>query len=230
MVDAIQSTNAGASTAASSRTANTTQSERSVVNSDFETFIKMLTVQVENQDPLNPIESSDFATQLATFSGVEQQVLTNELLSSLSAQLGSSDLSDVADWIGMEARVAGPVNYDGSPVKLTIAAGADAEKHELVIRDADGLIVAREEVAPERQTVFWGGRDASGEPLPPGTYNLSVVSTTEGVEVAQSPAEVHGQIMEARLNGTQTRLILDSGQEIAPQNVLGLRHITTASE
>ena len=46
---------------------------KAMINSDFETFLKMLTAQMENQDPLNPIESSDYAVQLATFSGVEQQ-------------------------------------------------------------------------------------------------------------------------------------------------------------
>ena len=48
-----------------------------VLSSDFETFLKMLTVQLENQDPLNPVDSADYAVQLATFSGVEQQVQTN---------------------------------------------------------------------------------------------------------------------------------------------------------
>ena len=54
------------------------------ISSDFETFLKMLTVQMKNQDPLNPVESTDYATQLATFSGVEQAVLTNDLLKSVN--------------------------------------------------------------------------------------------------------------------------------------------------
>ena len=54
--------------------------EKPKISSDFETFLRMLTVQMQNQDPLNPIQSSDFAVQLATFSGVEQQVRTNDLL------------------------------------------------------------------------------------------------------------------------------------------------------
>ncbi|MFV2001871.1 MAG: flagellar hook capping FlgD N-terminal domain-containing protein, partial [Paracoccaceae bacterium] len=53
------------------------------VNSDFETFLKLLTTQLKNQDPLKPVDSSDFAVQLATFSSVEQQVKTNDLLTSL---------------------------------------------------------------------------------------------------------------------------------------------------
>ena len=60
---------------ASSETKNTPQ-----IGGDFTTFLEMLTVQLKNQDPMNPMESSDFAVQLATFSSVEQQVQTNDLL------------------------------------------------------------------------------------------------------------------------------------------------------
>lgn len=225
MVETLQSTPLSPPAANRSQPVNTTQSQPSVVNSDFETFIKMLTVQVENQDPLNPMESSDFATQLATFSGVEQQVLTNELLTSLGAQLGAGDLSEVSGWIGMEARSTAPVIFDGTPVKLTIAAGADAERHDLVVRDAAGSVVARTEVSGERQTRLWPGTDSFGNPLPPGTYDVSVVSASNGEVLAQSPAQVHGKILEARLGGAQTRLVLAAGQEISPQDVLGLRQI-----
>jgi flagellar basal-body rod modification protein FlgD len=72
------------------------------LTSDFETFLRMLTVQMKNQDPLNPIESSDFAVQLATFSGVEQQVKTNDLLTKL------------ADSFGGSGRTSGPPETRGS--------------------------------------------------------------------------------------------------------------------
>ena len=74
---------------------------QSGISSDFETFLRMLTAQMKNQDPLNPVESADFATQLATFSGVEQAVLTNDLLRGLSLQIGVSGL---ASWVGKEVR------------------------------------------------------------------------------------------------------------------------------
>jgi flagellar basal-body rod modification protein FlgD len=74
------------------------------ISSDFETFLLMLTTQMQNQDPLNPIESADFAVQLATFSGVEQQVKTNDLLQSLAQQMGIMGMSQLAGWVGMEAQ------------------------------------------------------------------------------------------------------------------------------
>lgn len=59
-------------------------SSSGALTSDFDTFLRMLTVQMQNQDPLDPVDSADYAVQLATFSGVEQQVRTNELLTELS--------------------------------------------------------------------------------------------------------------------------------------------------
>ncbi len=78
---------------------------KKAISSDFETFLKMLTVQMQNQDPLNPVDSSDYAVQLATFSSVEQQVLTNDILRSLSDQIGGGSIQQLAGWIGMEGLV-----------------------------------------------------------------------------------------------------------------------------
>ena len=63
-------------TAATTTFVPQTETTEAVISSDFETFLRMLTVQLENQDPLDPTDSADYAMQLATFSGVEQQVLS----------------------------------------------------------------------------------------------------------------------------------------------------------
>ncbi|MEM9127629.1 MAG: flagellar hook capping FlgD N-terminal domain-containing protein, partial [Pseudomonadota bacterium] len=66
----------------------TSTPQANALTSDFETFLLMLTAQARNQDPLEPLDSSQYASQLAQFSMVEQQVQTNDLLSSLSNALG----------------------------------------------------------------------------------------------------------------------------------------------
>ena len=89
------------------------------ISSDFNTFLRMLTVQMKNQDPLDPIDSADYAVQLATFSGVEQQVKTNDLLAALSGQMAISGLAEMAGWVGREARAAMPGSFDGSPITIS---------------------------------------------------------------------------------------------------------------
>ena len=86
--------------------------------SDFETFLKMLTAQARYQDPLEPIDSTEYAAQLAQFSMVEQQVQTNDTLSALMGQMGTSGMAALAGWVGMEARVQSPVYFDGQPITV----------------------------------------------------------------------------------------------------------------
>ena len=97
------------------------------ISSDFETFLKMLTVQMQNQDPLNPIDSTDYAVQLATFSGVEQQVRTNQILSDLSELLGGSGLGQAAQWIGKDVLAVTPASFAGDPLTIEIPAERRAE-------------------------------------------------------------------------------------------------------
>ncbi len=194
-----------------------------VLSSDFETFIRMLTVQMQNQDPLNPIESTEFATQLATFSSVEQQVLTNDLLTNLGAQLSALSVSQLSGWIGMEGRAHVPVAFAGQPVTVTTQGSNLADTHQLVVRDANGAEVQRFETVGERQTVAWGGHNAAGNPLPHGTYQIDIESFSQGDLVATTPVEVHGRITEARVVDGQTLLALEGGQEVNSSDILGLR-------
>ncbi|MEY5038566.1 MAG: flagellar basal body rod modification protein, partial [Pseudomonadota bacterium] len=69
-------TTSSVTSAGTTSAAPTTTSNKALISSDFDTFLKMLTAQMQNQDPLNPMDSTDYATQLATFSGVEQQART----------------------------------------------------------------------------------------------------------------------------------------------------------
>ena len=97
---------------ASNGTAHTAEAVNSragaALVSDFETFLQMLTAQARYQDPLEPLDSSQYASQLAQFSMVEQQVLTNDTLVQLTGQTGAANLAALAGWVGMEARAVMP--------------------------------------------------------------------------------------------------------------------------
>ena len=134
-------TQAGAFPNAASQSSGNAGEAASALSSDFETFLLMLTTQMENQDPLNPIESQDFAVQLATFSGVEQQVRTNDLLESLANGLGLSGMSQLAGWVGMEARVNAPAVFDVAPITLAPEPDPSSDNAVLVVRDEFGRVV-----------------------------------------------------------------------------------------
>lgn len=201
----------------------TAPAAKPAISADFDTFLKMLTVQMTNQDPLNPIESADYAVQLATFSGVEQQVRTNQLLADLAAQSSLSNMTQLAGWVGQEARVAAPVWFDGGAVTVMPKPAAMADAATLVVSDASGAVVAREELPLGTAPYQWLGADAAGNPLPRGQYRLQVESR-QGETVLQTDlAETYARITEARRGAEGVLLVLQGGIEAKATDVTALR-------
>jgi hypothetical protein len=122
----------------SSARSSVAATDQTVITADFETFLLMLTTQLKNQDPLNPMESTEYATQLATFSGVEQQVRTNELLETLTNGYATQGLGQLSGWIGMQATAEMPVAFSGAPGDRPDDPAARADRLELVVTDGAG--------------------------------------------------------------------------------------------
>ncbi len=195
------------------------------LSSDFETFLTMLTVQMQNQDPLNPVEASDFAVQLATFSSVEQQVRTNELLESLAANLGGNPLQEMGSWVGMEALVTGPARFEGTPISVTYEAPEDVQTLHLVVRDQDDAVVHRQELDPEATRTEWDGTGLDGAVQSHGNYRLSIEARLVGTSEPEPelPVQVYVAIDEIRLDGSDALLRLANSQEILSTRISGLR-------
>ncbi|MBF9031184.1 flagellar basal body rod modification protein [Rhodobacterales bacterium HKCCE3408] len=193
-----------------------------IITSDFEAFLRLLTAQLENQDPLNPLESTDFATQLATFSGVEQQVQTNTLLGDLQANLSMMGMGQLAGWIGMDARAAAPVTFTGSPVNIVTDPPVTADRVQLVVSDAAGNEVQRVDIPKTTDPLLWSGTGPDGSPLPHGTYSLSVESFQGSDLIETEDAMVYARIREAFQRGNETWLVLDGGQQVRASEVSGV--------
>ncbi|MCZ8151862.1 MAG: flagellar hook assembly protein FlgD, partial [Rhodobacteraceae bacterium] len=179
--------------------------------------------QLQNQDPLNPLDSTDFAMQLATFSGVEQQVQTNSLISGLSSQLGMMNLAQLSGWIGKEARTTQDVHFDGSPITVFPSPATGADSAALVVRDPSGAVLARETLPLSAAPYQWLGGDAAGNPLPAGRYRLSVESSRGDDVIATTSVASFAPIQEARRNGNSIILVLKGGIEVAEKDILALR-------
>ncbi len=200
-----------------------TPASAAALSSDFETFLRMLTVQLKNQDPLNPVDASDYAVQLATFSGVEQQVKTNNLLSALGDQMQLLGLSQFAGWVGMEARHQGPARFQGAPISLDVKVSPGSDDAYLIVRDGTDTVVDRIQIPPQDGPLIWGGSDASGNALPYGDYHFFVESFTNQLSGGVQPVEVYSPIVEAKTQGSAAILGLLGGGEIAPSDVTGIR-------
>ncbi len=191
--------------------------------SDYTTFLKMLTTQMQNQDPLNPIESTDFAIQLATFSGVEQQVQTNQLLSGLAAQFSLLGMAQLSGWVGQEARTTADVWFDGRAIALTPDAAPAADNLVLNVTDASGRLVSRETVPLGSGSFTWLGADAAGNRLPEGRYRLSLESRLGDKVIRTDPVPAYAPILEARRDGDQITLMLRGGIAVPANSITALR-------
>ncbi|SFI47462.1 flagellar hook capping FlgD N-terminal domain-containing protein [Albimonas pacifica] len=188
---------------------------------DFETFLKLLTTQMRNQDPLKPVESTEFVAQLASFSAVEQQIRSNDRLDAILAALGG-DGAGLAEWIGKEVQAAAAVPYDGEPLGLEVDPPAEAERAILVVETADGTEVARLAVDPTAQSLTWSGETGAGEAAP-GAYRFSVEYLGEDALIESRPGRVYAEVVELRLGGEEPMLVLAGGEEISADAVTAIR-------
>ncbi|MFC3181857.1 flagellar hook capping FlgD N-terminal domain-containing protein [Cypionkella sinensis] len=197
---------------------------KAAVSADFDTFLKMMTTQMKNQDPLNPIDSSDYAVQLATFSGVEQQTKTNQLLEGLTSQFGVLGMAQLAAWVGQEARSAAPVYLGDDPVTISYQPKTQADRAVLVVKNAQDQVVSREDVSLEGGSYQWLGADAAGNPLPNGIYRLSLENYSGEQQLGDATAvESYAKILEARGGANGPTLVLAGGVEVAATDVTALR-------
>ncbi|UWR22382.1 flagellar hook capping FlgD N-terminal domain-containing protein [Sulfitobacter sp. S190] len=216
-------TNGATATGSAAATAAATAEKKAALSSDFETFLKMLTAQAENQDPLEPIDSSEYAAQLAQFSMVEQQVLSNDLLTALSAQFGSTNMAQMAGWIGMEARTSVPVMFTGTPVSLNPTPAAGSDEMAVVVFDQSGQAVDRIVLPATTEPISWAGVQQDGSPIAAGQYRFELESMTAGEVVTTEPLEAYGRITEVRSGQAGTEVLFEGGSSALSSSITALR-------
>lgn len=211
------------STTLPTNASSTAAIDKAAISSDFETFIKMLTAQMENQDPLNPLDSQDFATQLATFSGVEQQVKTNDLLAALGTQMQLSGLGEMAGWVGMDARIAAPANFNGAPIEIIPNPPAFADSAELVVYDKNAVEMQRLAIPVSDDPVFWAGTSENGTPFETGQYTFAVEAKSNGAVIDTHIPDIFASVGEVRLVDGAAVVVLQGGAIHPAGSVSGLR-------
>ena len=183
----------------------------------------MLTAQMRNQDPLNPLDSTEFASQLATFSSVEQQVVTNDLLGNMITLLGVGGLGDMANWVGRAVRSDAPAHFDGTPIALSVAPSHLADESYLEVYDDTDTLVQRLPLTPGQTTFEWAGVDDSGTPFVAGHYNFVVDNISQAESIGQTPVSSYQEVTEARINNGELVLVLNGGYPVDVENITGVR-------
>lgn len=198
---------------------------RTALASDFDTFLKLLTAQMRNQDPLNPLESTDFVAQLAQFSTVEQQIATNRSLTSILEAVSASAAGSLADWLGREVRAEVPLAFKGQPVEVTAPEPSiNPTSATLLVVGPDGKTVAEQDFDAKERTVTWNGMTRDGNAVPHGIYTFAVrYSGAQGVTETHD-GSVFALVKEAQRQGGDVLLKLEGGGTVLANDVQAARN------
>jgi len=217
-VSTLAQASAGFSRATESATTKTD------VSGDFETFLALLTAQLRNQDPLKPVESTEFVAQLASFSAVEQQVQSNTKLEGILEALASGATGGLSQWIGQEVRNPGSASYENVPLDVLYLSHTDADRVELIVYDENDNIVARQDVSKDASNFEWSGILADGSRAVEGAYyRFETNSIREGEVIANAPALVFSTVQEVRKFDGQPVLYFADGTQMFAADVEAIR-------
>jgi flagellar basal-body rod modification protein FlgD len=205
MVDSVASS-AAANTAADKVASSTTK-----LSTDLNSFLTLLTSQLKNQDPLSPMDSTQFTNQLVQFSQVEQQINMNSNLTSLIGLTQQSIASNVVNYIGKT--IEGPSSQapliDGA-LKASYNLTEKAASAQMAVKDGQGNIVFSKTLdATQGVHEFnWDGKDANGIQLKDGTYTLQVNALKADGSTLDTSTTVFGKVTGVTSVSGVTTLLL----------------------
>jgi flagellar basal-body rod modification protein FlgD len=201
----------GSSTSSSASAAATNALSAQGLAGNFNEFLTLLTTQLQNQDPLSPLDTNQFTQQLVEFSGVEQQINMNQQLTTLIGLQQTAQSAQAASFVGATVVVNGSTaQLANSQAAWNYSVGSPATA-TFTVTNASGQTVFSQTgtVQPGQQTFNWNGVGTNGQQWPDGSYTLSVTATdASGKSVAVS-TQVQGVVQSVDL--TQNPPVLSVG-------------------
>ena len=198
-----------ATSAVSATPPTTATQSKTTLAGNFDTFLTLLTTQLKNQDPLSPMDSSQFTQQLVQFSQVEQSINANQNLESLISLTKARAGSDAVGFLGKTITITdGSAGLKSGQALWGYSLASDSVATRLTITDSKGHTVytGGGNTASGLHAFNWDGKDNAGNALPDGTYTLSVTAqTTDGTAVKTQVAS-QGVVDEVDLSGTEPML------------------------
>jgi len=181
------STNTASSSSSSASSASSSSSSSSAISasvqSEYNTFLTILTTELQNQDPTSPLDTNQFTSQLVQFSSLEQNLQTNSLLQQLVTNQTASQVNGALGYLGHTVQATGDqfqlAGTSGDSTTLAYSLASTATSATLNIVNSSGVTVRQITVDPSSgaHSETFDGTDSSGDPLPSGTYTFSVNAT-----------------------------------------------------
>lgn len=202
-----------------------TQASTEQLAEDFSEFLQLLTIQLQNQDPLSPMDTTEFTNQLVAFTGVEQQINTNQKLDSLVAlQLGNV-MGSALGYVGLDASYVGSEFFSDGTAPTTINYALDGQAVDITIRieNEQGEVIYEEAgaTAAGSQEFIWDGTDSFGNPVEPGTYSVRIDALDIDDNAVGSSTVVEGRVRGVETQNGQVFLLIGE-RAVSLGNVLNV--------
>lgn len=193
----------------SASSASTSSSKQ--LTGNFDTFLTLLTTQLQNQDPLAPMDSNQFTQQLVQFSSVEQQIHTNKNLESLLSLTKARAASDAVNYLGKQVTLSGGKGaLINGEAKWTYGLEEDAKSSTISILDRNGRAVRTLDGALKAgvNNVEWDGKDNIGNQMPDGEYHLRIQAVAENGDAVNYAVASKGIVGQVDFTASEPILML----------------------
>jgi flagellar basal-body rod modification protein FlgD len=214
----------------STGTTSGTKSDSSTLASNFDQFLTLLTTQLKNQNPLDPLDTNQFTQELVQFSSVEQLIKQNTTLTSLLSVSKATTNTNALNFVGKQ------ITADGASTELangsahwSLTAPRAASQAVITVKDASGATVysTTQSLTAGANDFTWNGKSNSGSTAPDGTYTISVeAKDLSGTGVTVS-SEISGVVTAVDLTG-DTPVLSVGGVRVPVDKVKTLRSATTS--
>lgn len=197
-----------------SSSSSSTSLDRSKIAGNFDTFLQLLTTQLRNQNPLDPLDTNQFTQQLVQYSQVEQQLKTNDYLSALVTANANAAQVGAVSYIGKTITASGTrselVNNKAT-WNFNLAANANVTA---TIKDANGNIVYTEKGAMKSGSgqFVWDGTTSTGKKAAAGTYTIQMQALDGEGKAVTITTETTGTVTGVDFTGSEPVLLVGNSR------------------
>jgi flagellar basal-body rod modification protein FlgD len=214
----LTGTSSTSSTTSSSASSNSASQQ---LAGNFNTFLQLLTTQLQNQDPLSPLDTNQFTQELVEFSSVEQQIDTNSNLQTLISLQQASEATSALQLVGSTVTIGGssaPLsNATNSPATWSLTSSG-AGTGQVTITNSSGQTVYTGSLSltAGAQSFSWNGQGNNGTTYPDGNYTLAISGTGTGGQALTVTTGVQGTI--TAVNATASPPTITMGGQSYPMS------------
>lgn len=194
-------------TSATTTTDAKTSAASSKLNADFDMFLKLLTAQMQNQDPLDPMDTAQYTQQLVQYSQVEQSIEQTATLKSMLAAFGTQNLMQASALVGAQVETTSAVSglSTTTPAQWTWSMPREVSSMTATIKDAQGKTIDTLPINATGVTgaFTWDGTTSGGKKVDPGLYSLELQGIDASGGKVAGTAHAFGKVNDVELeNGT----------------------------